>query len=121
MKPEVIKGLQIPKEVTLSLYADDMVLHIRHPQKCLIFSSKWQDIKSTYKKKPETFLYTNNKHAEKGKHTPIHSSLEKKKISKNKSNQKGERTQQLKLQISEGKKNGSRHQMGNTKTSHTHH
>lgn len=39
---------------------------------------------------------------------PIHSSLKEKKISRNKSNQKGERTQQLKLQISE-EKNGSRH------------
>lgn len=121
MKPEDIKGLQIEKEIKLSLYADDMVLYIRHPQKCLTISPKWQDIKSTYKKKSETFLYANNKHAEKGKHTPIHSSLEEKEISKNKSNQNGERTQQLKLQISEGKKNGSRHQIGNTKTSHTHH
>lgn len=42
--------------------------------------------------------------AEKGRHTPIHSSLEEKKISRDKSNQKGERTQQLKLQISEEKK-----------------
>lgn len=65
--------------------------------------------KINLQKKSETFLYANNKHAEKGKHTPIHSSLEEKEISKNKSNQKGERTQQLKLQISEGKKNGSRH------------
>lgn len=101
------KGLQIPKEVKLSLYAVDMVLHIRHPQKCLTISSKWQGIKSTYpKKKSENFLHANNKHAEKGRHTPIHSSLEEKKISRDKSNQKGERTQQLKLQISEEKKNG---------------
>lgn len=31
MKPEDIKGLQIEKEIKLSLYADDMVLYIRHP------------------------------------------------------------------------------------------
>lgn len=100
MKPGDIKGLQIPKEVKLSLYADDTVLHIRHPQKCLTISSKWQDIKSSYKKKNQR----PNKHAEKGRHTAIHSSLEEKKISRNKSNQKGKRTQQLKLQISEEKK-----------------
>lgn len=100
------KGLQIPKEVKLSLYVVDMVLHIRHPQKCLTISSKWQDIKSTYpkKKNQRTFYTPTINMAEKGRHTPIHSSLEEKKISRDKSNQKGERTQQLKLQISEEKK-----------------
>lgn len=64
--------------------------------------AKWQNTKSSLKKL-ETFLHANNKHDEKDRRTPVHSSLKEKKVSRNTYNQESERTLQLKLQVSKGK------------------
>ena len=61
-----IKGIQIRKEVKLSLFADDMILYIENPKdmirKLLELISEFSKV-SGYKintQKSLTFLYTNN-------------------------------------------------------------
>ena len=67
-----IKGIQIGKEVKLSLFADDMILYIENPKDS---SRKLLELISVFSKvagykiniqKPLVFLYTNN---EKSKET----------------------------------------------------
>ena len=61
-----IKGIQIRKEVKLSLFADDMILYIENPKdsmrKLLELISEFSNV-AGYKintQKSPTFLYTNN-------------------------------------------------------------
>ena len=65
-----IKGIQIRKEVKLSLFADDMILYIEHPKdsirKLLELISEFSKV-AGYKintKKSLAFLYTNNEKSE---------------------------------------------------------
>ena len=65
-----IKEMQIGKEVKLSLFADDMILHIEYSKdetrKLLELISEFGKV-ARYKinaEKPVTFLYTNNKRSE---------------------------------------------------------
>ena len=65
-----IKGIQIGKEVKLSLFADDMILYIENPKdstrKLLELISEYSKV-SGYKintQKSLAFLYTNNKKIE---------------------------------------------------------
>ena len=78
-----IKGIQLGKEVKLSLFSDDMILHIENPKeatrKLLELTnefSKVADIKSTHRN-PLHFLYTNNEKTEKLK-KQFHSPLQRK-------------------------------------------
>ena len=74
-----IKGMQIGKEVKLSLFADDMILYIEIPEdsirKLLELISEFSKV-AGYKihtQKLLTFLYTNNeKSKEKLRINPIH-------------------------------------------------
>ena len=67
IRTKEIKGIQIGREeVKLSLYADDMILHIENPkdsaQKLLKLINKFSKV-AGYKiniQKSVTFLYTNN-------------------------------------------------------------
>ena len=66
-----IKGIQIGKEVKLSLFADDMILYIENPKdnigKLLELISEFSKV-ADYKintQKSLAFLYTNNKKSEK--------------------------------------------------------
>ena len=75
-----IKGIQIAKEVKLSLFADDMILHIENPKdsirKLLELISEFSKV-AGYKintQKSLAFLYTNNKKSEKlgnQSHSPL--------------------------------------------------
>ena len=65
-----IKGIQIGKEVKLSLFADDMILYIENPKDS---TRKWLELINEYSKvagykinrqKPLAFLYTNNEKTE---------------------------------------------------------
>ena len=67
---EEIKGIQIGKEVKLSLFADDMILYIENPKdnikKLLELISEFSRV-AGYKintQKPLAFLYTNNEKSE---------------------------------------------------------
>ena len=65
-----IKGIQIRKEVKLSLFADDMILYIENPKdsirKLLVLISEFSKV-AGYKintQKSLAFLYTNNEKSE---------------------------------------------------------
>ena len=65
-----IKGIQIRKEVKLSLFADDMILYIENPKdstkKLLELSNEFSEV-AGYKintQKSLAFIYTNNKKLE---------------------------------------------------------
>ena len=67
-----IKGIQIGKEVKLSLFADDMILYIENPKdsarKLLELINEYSKVVG-YKintQKPLAFLYTNNEKIERG-------------------------------------------------------
>ena len=84
-----IKGIQIGKEVKLSLFADDMILYIENPidsiRKLLELISEFSKV-AGYKintQKSLAFLYTNNEKSEKLKNQS-HSQLQQKEISRNK-------------------------------------
>ena len=69
-KRKEIKGIQIRKEVKLSLFADDMILYIENPKdsirKLLELISAFSKV-SGYKiniQKSPAFLYTNNEKSE---------------------------------------------------------
>ena len=68
---KVIKGIQIRKELSLSLFADDMILYIENPKdsirKLLELISEFSKV-AGYKintQKSLAFLYTNNEKSEK--------------------------------------------------------
>ena len=75
-----IKGIQIGKEVKLSLFADDMILYIENPKdstrKLLQLINEYSNL-SGYKintQKSLAFLYTNNEKTEKLRkqhHSPL--------------------------------------------------
>ena len=73
-----IKGIQIGKEVKLSLFADDMKMYIEKPKdsirKLLELISEFSKV-AGYKintQKPLAFLYTNNGKSEREEVNPIH-------------------------------------------------
>ena len=81
-----IKGIQIGKEVKLSLYADDMILYIESPKesirKLLKLISEFNKV-AGYKintKKSLAFLYTNNEKSEREIKESIPFSTETKRI-----------------------------------------
>ena len=66
-----IKGIQIGKEVKLSLFADDMILYIEHPKdgirKLLELISEFSKLAEYINtQKSLAFLYTNNEKSERG-------------------------------------------------------
>ena len=70
IKEKEIKGIQIGKEVNLSLFADDMILYIENPKdsirKLLELISEFSKV-AGYKintQKPFAFLYTNDEKSE---------------------------------------------------------
>ena len=76
-----IKGIQIEKDVKLSLFADDMILYIENPKdttrKLLELISEYSKV-AGYKintQKSLAFLYTNNEKTEKLR-KQFHSSLQ---------------------------------------------
>ena len=81
-----IKGLQILKEVKLSLFADDMILYIENPKdttrKLLELINKYSKV-SGYKintQKSLAFLYTNNEKTEREIKETIPFTIEMKRI-----------------------------------------
>ena len=81
-----IKGIQIGKEVKLSLFADDMILYIENPKdsirKLLELISEYGKV-AGYKintQKSLTFLYTNNEKSEREIKESIPFSTETKRI-----------------------------------------
>ena len=73
-----IKGIQIGKEVKLSLFADDMILYIENSKdsirKLLELISEFSKV-AGYKINTQeslAFLYTNNEKSERGINNPIH-------------------------------------------------
>ena len=75
-----IKGIQIGKEVKLSLFADDMILYIENPKDSI---RKFLELIKVagYKintQKSLTFLYTNNEKSEKKLRNQSHSPLQQK-------------------------------------------
>ena len=84
-----IKGIQIGKEVKLSLFADDMILYIESPKdstrKLLELINEYSKV-AGYKintQKSLAFLYTNNEKIEKLRNNSIHHCNEKNKILRN--------------------------------------
>ena len=80
-----IKGIQIGKEVKLSLFADDMILYIENPKdttrKLLELTCEYTKV-AGYKintQKSLAFLYTNNEKTEREIKETIHSPLQQKK------------------------------------------
>ena len=77
-----IKGIQIGKEVRLSLFVDDMILYIENPKdstrKLLELINEYSKV-TGYKitQKSLVFLYTNNEKIEKLR-KQFHSSLQRK-------------------------------------------
>ena len=81
-----IKGIQIRKEVKLSLFADDMTLYIENPKdsirKLLELISEFSKVVG-YKidtQKSLAFLYTNNEKSEREIKESIHSPLQRKEL-----------------------------------------
>ena len=79
-----IKGIQIRKEVKLSLFADDMILYIENPKdsirKLLVLISEFSKV-AGYKintQKSLAFLYTNNEKSERQLKNQSHSPLKQK-------------------------------------------
>ena len=79
-----IKGIQIGKEVKLSLFADDMILYIENPKD---FTRKLLELINEYSKvagykintqKSLAFLYTNNEKIEREIKEKFHSPLQRK-------------------------------------------
>ena len=73
-----IKGIQIGKEVKLSLFADDMILYMENPKnsirKLLQLISEFSKV-AGYKintQKSLAFLYTNNENQKEKLRNPIH-------------------------------------------------
>ena len=86
-----IKGIQIGKEVKLSLFADDMILYIENPKdstrKLLELTNEYSKV-AGYKintQKSLAFLYTNNEKTEREIKETIPFTNKKNKILKNKS------------------------------------
>ena len=80
-----IKGIQIGKEVELSLFADDMLLYIENPKdsirKLLELVSEFIEVAGykIYTQKSLAFLYTNNEKSEKLRNQS-HSQLQQKEL-----------------------------------------
>ena len=81
-----IKGIQIRKEVKLSLFADDMILYIENPKdtlrKLLELISEFSKV-AGYKintQKSLAFLYTNNEKSEREIKEPIPFTIRTKKL-----------------------------------------
>ena len=71
VRAEEIKGIQIDKEIKLSLFADDMILYIENPKdstrkliELINEYSKFAAYEINTQKSP-AFLYTNNENVEK--------------------------------------------------------
>ena len=86
-----IKGIQIGKEVKLSLFADDMILYIENPKdstrKLLELTNEYSKV-AGYKintQKSLAFLYTNNEKTEREIKETIPFTNKKNKILRNKS------------------------------------
>ena len=84
-----IDGIQIGKEVKLSLFADDILLYIEKPKDA---TRKWLELINEFGKvagykintqKSVAFLYTNNERSERKKY-PIYHHIKKNKIPRNK-------------------------------------
>ena len=85
----MVKGIQIGKEVKLSLFVDDMILYIENPKdttrKLLELINEYSKFEG-YKintQKSFAFLYTNNEKQKEKLRKPIHHCNEKKKILRN--------------------------------------
>ena len=81
-----IKGIQIRKEVKLSLFADDMILYIENPKdsirKLLELISEFSKV-AGYKintQKSLAFLYTNNENQKEKLRNQSHSPLQQKEL-----------------------------------------
>ena len=79
-----IKGIQVGKEIKLSLFADDMILYIENPKdtkkKLLELINEHRKL-AGYKintQKSHTFLYTNNEKTEREIKETVHSPLQRK-------------------------------------------
>ena len=80
IKEKEIKGIQIGKEIKLSLFADDMILYIENPKgsikKLLELISEFSKVAGNKinTKKSLAFLYINNEKSERAikKSNPIH-------------------------------------------------
>ena len=85
-----IKGIQIRKEVKLSLFADDMILYIENPKdsirKLLELISEFSKVMryTVNTQKSLTFLYTNNEKSKREGINSIHHCNKKNKVSGNK-------------------------------------
>ena len=81
-KEKEIKGIQIRKEVKLSLFADDRILYIENPKDCIkkLLISEFSKV-TGYKintQKSLAFLYTNNEKSEREITKQSHSPLQQK-------------------------------------------
>ena len=90
-----IKGIQIGKEIKLSVFPDDMILYVENPKDSILkLLGLIQQISNMvgYKinaQKPFVFLYTNNRQKkEKFRNWSIYNCTKKHKIVRNKPNQK---------------------------------